>query len=48
MHPNCRWREAAERALRTVELGRKNDLFAGSEERGYSAELIYSLIGILD
>lgn len=36
---------AAERALRTVALGRKNDLFAGSDAGGERAALIYSLIG---
>lgn len=36
---------AAERALRTVALGRKNDLFAGSDSGGERAAAIYSLIG---
>src|SRR5580704_14350404 len=36
---------AAERALRTVALGRKNYLFAGSDRGGESAATIYSLIG---
>ncbi|WP_435106802.1 IS66 family transposase [Arhodomonas sp. AD133] len=36
---------AAERALRTVALGRKNYLFAGSDRGGDSAALVYSLIG---
>jgi hypothetical protein len=36
---------AAERALRTVALGRKNYLFAGSDRGGESAAAIYSLIG---
>lgn len=36
---------AAERALRTVALGRKNYLFAGSDAGGERAALIYSLIG---
>ncbi|QIT56576.1 IS66 family insertion sequence element accessory protein TnpB [Aquisalimonas sp. 2447] len=36
---------AAERALRTVALGRKNYLFAGYDRGGDSAALIYSLIG---
>ena len=36
---------AAERALRTVALGRKNYLFAGSDSGGESAAAIYSLIG---
>ena len=36
---------AAERALRTVALGRKNFLFAGSDAGGEHAAAIYSLIG---
>jgi transposase len=36
---------AAERALRTVALGRKNFLFAGSDAGGERAADIYSLIG---
>ncbi len=36
---------AAERALRTVALGRKNFLFAGSDSGGERAAAIYSLIG---
>jgi hypothetical protein len=36
---------AAERALRTVALGRKNYLFAGSDRGGERAAAIYSLIG---
>lgn len=36
---------AAERALRTVALGRKNYLFCGSDEGGERAAAIYSLIG---
>jgi len=36
---------AAERALRTVALGRKNFLFAGSDIGGERAAAIYSLIG---
>ena len=36
---------AAERALRTVALGRKNYLFTGSDEGGERAAAIYSLIG---
>jgi transposase len=36
---------AAERALRTVALGRKNYLFAGSDAGGEHAAAIYSLIG---
>ena len=36
---------AAERALRTVALGRKNYLFAGSDCGGERAAAMYSLIG---
>ena len=36
---------AAERALRSVVLGRKNYLFAGSDAGGDRAALLYSLIG---
>jgi hypothetical protein len=36
---------AAERALRTVALGRKNYLFVGSDAGGERAAAIYSLIG---
>jgi transposase len=36
---------AAERALRAVAIGRKNYLFAGSDEGGERAAAIYSLIG---
>ncbi len=36
---------AAERALRTVALGRKNYLFCGSDAGGERAAAIYSLIG---
>jgi transposase len=36
---------AAERSLRTVALGRKNYLFAGSDVGGERAAAIYSLIG---
>lgn len=36
---------AAERALRTVALGRKNYLFAGSDAGGERAAAIYSLVG---
>ncbi len=36
---------AAERALRCVALGRKNYLFAGSDEGGERAAVLYSLIG---
>jgi transposase len=35
----------AERSLRTVVLGRKNCLFAGSDRGGERAAAIYSLIG---
>jgi hypothetical protein len=35
---------AAERAIRTVALGRKNWLFAGSHEGGLRAAALYSLI----
>jgi len=36
---------AAERALRTVALGRKNYLFVGSDAGGERAAAIYSLVG---
>jgi hypothetical protein len=36
---------AAERSLRSVALGRKNYLFAGSDSCGERAASIYSLIG---
>jgi transposase len=36
---------AAERALRSVALGRKNYLFAGADSGGERAAAIYSLIG---
>ena len=36
---------AAERALRTVALGRKNYLFSGSDSGGSSAAAVYSLVG---
>ena len=36
---------AAERALRVVALGRKNFLFAGSNQGGVRAANIYSLLG---
>src|SRR6266481_7315688 len=36
---------AAERALRVVALGRKNWLFAGSDDGGERAAAIYSLLG---
>jgi transposase len=35
---------AAERALRRVAIGRKNWLFAGSDEGGHRAAIIYSLV----
>jgi len=38
-------KNAAERALRVVALGRKNFLFAGSDGGGESAAAIYSLLG---
>ena len=38
-------RNAAERALRVVALGRKNYLFAGSNAGGERAAALYSLIG---
>ena len=36
---------AAERALRTVALGRKNYLFAGADSGGERAAVLYTLIG---
>ena len=36
---------AAERSLRAVALGRKNWLFAGSDDRGERAAVVYSLLG---
>ena len=36
---------AAERALRTVAVGRKNWLFAGSDDGGERAASIYSILG---
>ena len=36
---------AAERALRTVAIGRKNYLFAGSDAGGERAAVMYSLVG---
>ena len=36
---------AAERALRGIALGRKNYLFAGSDQGGEKAAALYSLIG---
>jgi hypothetical protein len=36
---------AAERALRTVALGRKNYLFLGSDAGGERAATMYSLLG---
>lgn len=50
----CRYRDdgraeldnnAAERALRTIALGRKNHLFAGADTGGERAAGIYSLVG---
>ena len=38
-------RNAAERALRAVALGRKNWLFAGSDDGGERAAAIYTLLG---
>ena len=38
---------ASERALRAVAVGRKNWMFAGSNEGGRRAAILYSLIGIL-
>ena len=38
-------RSQSERALRTVALGRKNWLFAGSDDGGERAAAIYTLIG---
>ena len=35
---------AAERALRSVAIGRKNWLFAGSDNGGKTAAIIYTLI----
>ncbi|MEZ6139600.1 MAG: transposase [Zavarzinella sp.] len=35
---------AAERALRVIALGRKNWLFAGSEQGGRNAAIIYSIV----
>ncbi len=37
--------QAAERALRVVALGRKNYLFAGSDQGGERAAALYSLLG---
>ena len=39
------WTEHKRRALRPVALGRKNYLFAGSDEGGERAAAIYTLIG---
>jgi len=36
---------AAERAIRTIALGRKNYLFAGSDQGGERAAALYSLVG---
>lgn len=50
----CRYRDdgraeidnnSAERALRTIALGRKNHLFAGADTGGERAAGIYSLVG---
>lgn len=41
----CITNNAAERALRTVALGRKSWLFCGSDRGGQRAAVIYSLIG---
>ena len=41
----CKAARAAERALRTIALGRKNHLFAGADTGGERAAGIYSLIG---
>jgi transposase len=35
---------AAERAMRSIALGRKNWMFAGSDKGGYTAANIYSFI----
>ncbi len=40
----CLTNNAAERALRTLALGRKSWLFAGSDRGGQRAALMYSLI----
>lgn len=41
----CIDNNASERALRAVAVGRKNWMFAGSEEGGHRAATFYSLIG---
>lgn len=41
----CLTINAAERSLRSVALGRKSWLFAGSERGGQRAAVMYSLIG---
>jgi transposase len=43
--PSRSTRNAAERALRVIALGRKNYLFAGSNRGGERAAAIYSLLG---
>ncbi|KJW03236.1 transposase IS66 family protein [Rickettsia endosymbiont of Ixodes pacificus] len=35
---------AAERAMRSIAIGRKNWLFAGSDSGGHTASIIYSII----
>ena len=40
----CLTNNAAERALRTLALGRKSWLFAGSDRGGERAAMMYSLI----
>ena len=35
---------AAERAMRSIAIGRKNWLFAGSDNGGHAAAAIYSII----
>ncbi len=35
---------AAERAMRSIAIGRKNWLFAGSDNGGHTAAIIYSII----
>lgn len=41
----CIDNNASERALRTVAVGRKNWMFAGSDEGGHRAAIFYTLIG---
>ena len=38
------WNNAAERAIRSLALGRRNWLFAGSDRGGQRAAMMYSLI----